>query len=267
MPLRILARLSIAVAILATLAPLARAGERVTLRNGYEMQCDHHAQIEGRVRLYLSPSEDNYIEFAPPDIAEVEKVADLPVQSTSAVESPSTMQTAGPKSSPAEPSAGTAAKLSQADLGEMLAKAGQAHNLDVDLLASLVKAESGGNARAVSHAGAQGLMQLMPATAATLGVEDSFKPEENVRGGSVYLDSLLIRYHDNLALALAAYNAGPLAVDRYRGIPPYRETQAYVARVIHEFNRRVLAREVLAREAQAKQTVAASASAEVKTAR
>jgi soluble lytic murein transglycosylase-like protein len=132
-------------------------------------------------------------------------------------------------------------------------KSGGEHNLDVDLLASLVKAESGGNVRAVSRTGARGLMQLMPGTAAALGVDDSFKPDQNVRGGTAYLDSLLTRYHDQLALALAAYNAGPLAVDRYHGIPPYRETQAYVARVIHEFNRRVLAR-----EAQARQTVASS---------
>jgi soluble lytic murein transglycosylase-like protein len=74
-------------------------------------------------------------------------------------------------------------------------------------------------------------------------VQDSFQPDENVRGGSAYLDALLTQYHDNLALALAAYNAGPEAVDKYHGIPPYRETRAYVARVIHEFNRRVLARE------------------------
>jgi soluble lytic murein transglycosylase-like protein len=86
-------------------------------------------------------------------------------------------------------------------------------------------------------------MQLMPATAANLGVADSFKPGENVRGGSTYLDALLTRYHDNLSLALAAYNAGPAAVDRYHGIPPFHETQVYVARVIHEFNRRVLERE------------------------
>jgi soluble lytic murein transglycosylase-like protein len=92
-------------------------------------------------------------------------------------------------------------------------------------------------------------MQLMPATAKDLGVADSFKPEENVRGGATYLDALLTRYHDNLALALAAYNAGPEAVAKYHGIPPYRETQAYVARVIHEFNRRVLAREAEARRA------------------
>ena len=73
-----------------------------------------------------------------------------------------------------------------------------------------MKAESGGNAQAVSRAGARGLMQLMPKTAPTdMGVDDSFKPDQNVRGGSTYLDALLTRYHDNLALALAAYNAGP----------------------------------------------------------
>jgi soluble lytic murein transglycosylase-like protein len=91
-------------------------------------------------------------------------------------------------------------------------------------------------------------MQLMPRTASDLGVDDSFKPGENVRGGSVYLDSLLTRYHENLAMALAAYNAGPAAVDKYHGIPPYHETRVYVARVIHEFNRRVRAREAEARQ-------------------
>ncbi|MGB9406336.1 MAG: lytic transglycosylase domain-containing protein, partial [Terracidiphilus sp.] len=105
---------------------------------------------------------------------------------------------------------------------------------------------------------ARGLMQLMPATAKDMGVEDSFKPEENVRGGAIYLAALLTRYHDNMALALAAYNAGPEAVDKYHGIPPYRETRAYVARVIHEFNRRVLAREAQAKKAVAQGTPAAS---------
>jgi len=156
------------------------------------------------------------------------------------------------------------AKLSPADLGEMLANAGHAHNLDVDLLASLVKAESGGNVRAVSRTGAKGLMQLMPRTAMDLGVEDSFKPDENLRGGSTYLDSLLTYYHDNLALALAAYNAGPQAVAKYHGIPPYHETQAYVARVIHEFNRRVLAREAEARRAAAQTSQAVASSSDEK---
>src|ERR1019366_1707588 len=104
------------------------------------------------------------------------------------------------------------------DLHQMLSDAGQQHNLDADLLASVVKAESNGNTRAVSRAGARGLMQLMPGTAAEQGVNDSFKADENVRGGSAYLNELLIRYHDNIALALAAYNAGPAAVDKYHGI-------------------------------------------------
>jgi soluble lytic murein transglycosylase-like protein len=121
---------------------------------------------------------------------------------------------------------------------EMLAHAGDAHNIDTDLLASVVRAESGGQVKAVSRTGAKGLMQLMPGTASEMGVEDAFRPEQNIAGGTAYLDSLLTRYHDNVALALAAYNAGPGAVDKYHGVPPYRETRAYVARVIREFNRR-----------------------------
>jgi soluble lytic murein transglycosylase-like protein len=214
---------------LAPWAPMTRAAERVSLRNGFEMKCTHHAQADSHIRLYLSPGDDNYIDFNPQEIIAFEQVPDPPPP-------PSSAETAtAPKAAPD-------ANLSPTDLREMLSKAGHEHNLDVDLLASLVKAESGGNARAVSPAGARGLMQLMPGTASELGVEDSFKPDQNVRGGSVYFDALLTRYHDNMALALAAYNAGPPAVDKYHGIPPYRETQAYVARVIHEFNRRVLAR-------------------------
>lgn len=235
-------------AALASLAAPARAAERVTLDNGFEMRCDHHAAVEGRIRLYLSAGEDNYIELAPREIAGFEQVSDPPP-------APATAEQPAAATSPATLEAGADVKLSPGDLREMLAKAGTEHNLDVELLASLVKAESGGNARAVSRAGARGLMQLMPGTAAGLGVEDSFKPDQNVRGGSAYLDALLTRYHDQLALALAAYNAGPAAVDRYNGIPPYRETRAYVARVIHEFNRRVHAR-----EAQARQPVASAAS-------
>jgi soluble lytic murein transglycosylase-like protein len=109
-------------------------------------------------------------------------------------------------------------------------------------------------------------MQLMPGTARDLGVEDSFRPDENVRGGTAYLDTLLTLYHDNLSLALAAYNAGPEAVAKYHGIPPYRETRAYVARVIHEFNRRVLAREAEARRAAAQARQSAHASVPQETA-
>jgi Transglycosylase SLT domain len=237
-----------ATAVLGSLGSSAWAGELVTLRNGFEMHCDHHAEIEGQVRLYPSTGEDNYIQFLPQEIAGVEYVADPPP----AAGDEATNTTAIPANPVVSAQVmGAEAKLSAGDLREMLAKAGGEHNLDVDLLASLVKAESGGNARAVSRAGARGLMQLMPGTASELGVQDSFKPEQNVRAGSAYLDALLVRYHDKLALALAAYNAGPAAVDKYHGIPPYHETQAYVARVIHEFNRRVLAREALERQSVA----------------
>ena len=235
-------RLYISLAALGAVASVAHAGERITLRNGFEMRCNHHAEVEGHVRLYSNTGEDNYIEFAPAEIASVEHVADPPPVPIAEPQKTIGMVATQPSG---------AVKLSPADLHEMLARAGSEHNLDEDLLASLVKAESGGNARAVSSAGARGLMQLMPRTAADLGVADSFRPEENVRGGSAYLDALLVRYHDKLALALAAYNAGPAAVDKYHGIPPYSETRAYVARVIHEFNRRVLAREALARQAMA----------------
>jgi soluble lytic murein transglycosylase-like protein len=231
--------LTIAAAFLiaASLALPARAAEQVTLRNGFALRCDHHVQVDGRVRVYLSAGEDNYVEFAPGEISAFETIPDPPAQAA-----PFASATLNSQAKP---------KLTPGDLREMLSRAGTAHNLDVDLLASVVKAESDGNARAVSPAGAQGLMQLMPATAADLGVHDSFRPGENVRGGSTYLDWLLTRYHDNLAEALAAYNAGPGAVDKYQGIPPYHETRAYVARVIHEFNRRVLAREALAQQTAA----------------
>jgi len=237
--------LFITVGIIAALAPFAHSAERITLRNGFEMRCDHHAQVEGRVRLYLSPGEDSYIERLPEDIVSVEVVPDPPAQ-------PDLKQTA----STASTQSAADAKLSPADLHEMLNKAGHEHNVDVDLLASLVKAESGGNTRAVSRAGARGLMQLMPSTARDMGVADSFQPDQNVRGGSAYLDTLLTRYHDNIAMALAAYNAGPDAVDKYHGIPPYRETRAYVAYVIHEFNRRILAREAEAKRAAAQAKLA-----------
>jgi len=236
----------LAIGILAASGVPAPAAEQITLTNGFEISCHHHASVHRRVRLYTGPGNDSYIEVAPGEIASVEKVPDPPADRVE------TMASAPAAISPRDTDSGKA-DLTQTDLHEMLARAGHEHNVDVDLLASVVKAESGGNARAVSRAGAQGLMQLMPDTAADLGVTDTFHPEQNVRGGSTYLDELLTRYHDNLSLALAAYNAGPAAVDKYHGIPPYRETRLYVARVIHEFNRRVRAR-----EAQEKRAVASA---------
>jgi soluble lytic murein transglycosylase len=107
----------------------------------------------------------------------------------------------------------------------------RAHKLPPALVKAVIAAESRFDSTAVSRAGAQGLMQLMPQTARELGVEDPFHPSENVEGGTRYLRSMLDRYGD-MTRALAAYNAGPTAVDHYRGVPPYPETRAYVKRVL-----------------------------------
>jgi soluble lytic murein transglycosylase-like protein len=106
------------------------------------------------------------------------------------------------------------------------------HGISVDLVRAVIQAESGFNPLAISPKGAMGLMQLMPATARELGVNDPFQPSDNIRGGVTYLARLLARFKQNVELALAAYNAGPGSVDKYGGVvPPYRETQAYVKKI------------------------------------
>jgi soluble lytic murein transglycosylase-like protein len=233
--------------------PVARAAEHVTLKNGFEVDCVRREVVGDKVRLYLTDA-GNYMDVAADALVRVETVADAPVAAVAVAE---------PAMTPVGDAAKltTFAKLTTLEMHTMLAHAGTAHNIDEDLLASLVKAESGGQVHAVSRTGARGLMQLMPGTANELGVKDAFRPDENIAGGSTYLDQLLTRYHDNVAMALAAYNAGPRAVDRYHGIPPYHETQAYVARVIREFNRRKLAARAVAQVADAHSVVAHAAQA------
>jgi soluble lytic murein transglycosylase-like protein len=114
----------------------------------------------------------------------------------------------------------------------LIIKVSEKHNVEPALIKAIIKAESNFNHRAVSRKGAKGLMQLMPATASSLQVKDSFHPENNIEGGVKYLRYLLNYFNGNLPLALAAYNAGENAVIRHRGIPPYRETQVYVRRVM-----------------------------------
>jgi soluble lytic murein transglycosylase-like protein len=127
---------------------------------------------------------------------------------------------------PADSSAGVA------DLATRIESTAMRHGVDHRLVAAVVRVESGGNPRAISPKGARGLMQLMPARAAALGVQDAFDPAENLDGGIRHLKDLLARYGGNLRLALAAYNAGEDAVQKYGGVPPYRETQEYVRKIL-----------------------------------
>jgi soluble lytic murein transglycosylase-like protein len=106
-----------------------------------------------------------------------------------------------------------------------------AQGVDANLVRAVIQAESAYNPRAVSSKGAMGLMQLMPATARQYDVLDAFDPAENIRAGVAYLKSLLMKYKENLELALAAYNAGPGAVAKYGKVPPYRETRQYVQKI------------------------------------
>lgn len=126
---------------------------------------------------------------------------------------------------------------SRAEIENLIEKYAQKNNLDKDFVKAVIKQESGFNAKAKSHCGAMGLMQLMPQTAMGLGVDNAYDAEQNIMGGTKYLKNLLTQYNGDKQLALAAYNAGPGAVKRFGGVPPYNETQNYVKNVIANYNR------------------------------
>jgi hypothetical protein len=198
------------------LAPLFASGtDFAILRNGFSIRHEHREVVGSVTRLYLSADRDGYVDVPTVDIDRFEKDLSAPAA----------------KKTPRNPQ----------EMSDVINAVSNRHHLDPDLINSVIHAESGFNPKAISPKGALGLMQLMPQTASQLGVADAFDPGANVEGGTRYLRELLERYNFDLIKALAAYNAGPQRVEQYHGVPPYYETQAYVARIVRDFNRKKLA--------------------------
>ena len=213
--MRLANRLFVVLGLLAL--PLGlQAADLAVLSNGFSIRHERR-EVRGQVtRLYMDVKGDSYVDIPTDQIEYFER--DL---------------------SAAHP--GEKAQAGASNLPDLINGISSNYHLDPDLVNSVIHAESGFNARAVSPKGAQGLMQLMPQTASQLGVGNAFDPGANVDGGTRYLRELMVRYNFDLIKALAAYNAGPQQVEHYRGVPPYSETQAYVARIVRDFNRKKLA--------------------------
>ena len=215
----------------ALLSTAAFAADIATLHNGFSIRHERREDLGTVTRLYLDATpRSGYVDVATDQIASIEH-DDSPTADD-----------------PAPPPAAQTPKEG-ASIQDFVNAASQKHGIDADLIDSVIRAESGFNPKAVSHKGAQGLMQLMPSTASKLGVSNSLDPAANVDGGTHYLHDLLQRYDNDLIKALAAYNAGPERVAKYKGVPPYRETHAYVRRVIADFNRKKIAQNAATRAA------------------
>jgi soluble lytic murein transglycosylase-like protein len=186
------------------------ARESVCLNTGFCLTVDSHIR-QGAV--YVLQTGKGTMEFPVNQIAEILSLPDLPN---------------------ANPLAGPAPVASSFD--EMLVRAALRQGLEPEFVRSVARIESDLRQDAVSNKGAIGFMQLMPGTAAVLGV-DAHNPEDNILGGAKFLRELLLRYRGDPALALAAYNAGPGAVQKYNGVPPYFETRRYIIKVLREYKK------------------------------
>ena len=197
----------------------AYAGEYAVLASGSRLHVDRHETDGAKVRLYQDTS---FVEMDAAAVLEYEKDGRVAAPSVAI---------------PAAPAPAAEVVVSPAlSAGELADRAADKYGLPRHLVRSVMAAESGFQPLAVSPKGAIGLMQLMPGTAADLGA-DPYDPEQNVDAGTRYLRDLLTKYDGGLRHALAAYNAGPAAVDKYNGVPPYRETVNYVVRIENAFKK------------------------------
>jgi len=208
----------VTLAALLALSASAFAADLAVLRNGFSIRHQRREVLGATTRLYFeSGSQSGWMDVPTADIASYQREE---VETTEASPPPKADGIPG-----------------------LVEAASDRHQVDADLINSVIRAESSFDPRARSPKGAQGLMQLMPATAATLGVKDAYEPRDNIEAGTRYLRQLLEQYNGDAVKALAAYNAGPGRVEQYQGVPPYRETRSYVRRVIVDFNRKKLAQQ------------------------
>ena len=225
----------IAIGILLALAQFsAFAGEIAVLRNGFSIHFERKEQNGNSTRLYTGAG---YMDIASDQI-ESFQAEEAPVSAApqAIATQPITQTQTQTKTTAAGPTVAAPNAAAAIDLDQVVRDAANKNRLDPDFVSSVIKAESNFKTHAVSKKGAQGLMQLMPGTAAQLGVVDPFDPKANVEAGTAHLSALLDLYHDDPIKALAAYNAGAFRVKQYNGVPPYQETRAYVSKIVRDFN-------------------------------
>ena len=237
-----------AVLVLAQMS--AFAGQIANLRNGFSIHFDRKEQGAKSTRLYTSTG---YLDIATEEITSFEQDETPVAPEPPAAASPSTQVDSAtlshqpavsqplskslvPVPVPTNLTASPGATTQAFDLDQVVQEASSRNRLDPDFVRSVISAESNFKVHAVSKKGALGLMQLMPATAAQLGVADPFDPRANVEAGTAHLSALLNLYHDDPIKALAAYNAGAHRVKQYNGVPPYHETRAYISKIVRDFN-------------------------------
>jgi soluble lytic murein transglycosylase-like protein len=237
-----------AVLVLAQMS--AFAGQIANLRNGFSIHFDRKEQGAKSTRLYTSTG---YLDVATDQITSFEQdeapVAPEPPAAVAPSTQPANAPLANnhavnqPLAKPLLPTpvasnltASPAAATQAFDLDQVVREASSRNRLDPDFVKSVISAESNFKIHAVSRKGALGLMQLMPATAAQLGVADPFDPRANVEAGTAHLSALLDLYNNDPIKALAAYNAGAHRVKQYNGVPPYHETRAYISKIVRDFN-------------------------------